>query len=318
MRIVVLDAATMSQGVDCWDSLRALGSVELHARSSPAEAMERMRGAEVVLTNKVTLGLNEFAAAPGLRYVGVLATGHNVVDVAACRSRGIALANVPGYSTESVAQLVFAFLLHQTQDVAGHAAAVRAGRWSTGSDFCFTLQPLHELAGRTLALVGSGAIGSVVARIASGFGMPVVRCAVPGSASPSRVPLDEALPNADVVTLHCPLTPVTTRLVDRAFLGRLKPGAVLVNTGRGGLIDEMALSEALTSGRLGGACLDVLTTEPPPADHPLLALAAARPDRLWITPHIGWASVQARSRLVTEAAANIRAFVVGERRNRVD
>lgn len=157
-----------------------------------------------------------------------------------------------------------------------------------------------------------------MARIADGFGMSVVRCAVPGSASPGRLPLADALPGADVVSLHCPLTPATLRLVDRKFLGRLKPGAVLVNTGRGGLIDEAALAEALVSGRLGGACLDVLTTEPPPAEHSLLVLAASHADRLWITPHIGWATVEARGRLVSEVAANIRAFMAGERRNRVD
>lgn len=318
MRIAVLDAATTEQGADCWDPLRALGTVAVHPRSGPGEALTRVAGADAVLTNKALITAELLAAAPGLRYVGVLATGYNVVDLAACRARGIAVANVPGYSTESVAQLVFAFVLHHAQDVAGHAAAVRGGRWAAGPDFCFALRPLRELAGQTLAIVGSGAIGSAVARIGEGFGMRVVRCAVPGSATPGRTPLAEALPQADVVTLHCPLTPATTRLADARFLAAMKPGALLVNTGRGGLIDEEALAAALASGRLGGAGLDVLSAEPPAAGHPLLRRDAPWAERLWVTPHIGWATVEARRRLVDEAAANLRDFIAGGRRNRVD
>lgn len=318
MRIAVLDAATTEQGNDCWAALRALGEVAIHARSSPTEAIARTAGAGALLTNKTPITAELIAACPDLRYVGVLATGYNVVDLAACRARGIAVANVPGYSTASVAQLVFAFILHHAQDVAGHAAAVRGGRWAAGPDFCFALRPLRELAGQTLALVGSGAIGSAVARMAEGFGMRVLRCAVPGSPTPGRTPLAEALPQADVVTLHCPLTPATTRLVDAAFLAAMKPGALLVNTGRGGLLDEAALAAALAGGRLGGAGLDVLGTEPPPPDHPLLRPDASWSQRLWITPHLGWATVEARARLVDEAAANLRAFLAGERRNRVD
>ena len=318
MRIIVLDAATTGQGTDCWNPLRALGDVEVHARSSPAEACERSMAADAVLTNKVPVTAALLAAAPALRYVGVLATGYNSIDLDACRRRGVAVANVPGYSSDSVAQLVFAFLLQRAQDVAGHAAAVRRGGWAAGPDFCFTLQPLRELAGQTLAVLGSGAIGSAVERIAQAFGMRVLRCAVPGSSSPGRMSLAEALPQADAVTLHCPLTPATTRLVDAAFLARLKPSAVLVNTGRGGLIDEEALLQALASARLGAACLDVLTTEPPAPDHPLLRTDAPWADRLLVTPHIGWATVEARARLVAQAAENLRAFQSGERINRVD
>lgn len=318
MRIAILDAATTEQGADCWAPLRTLGEVALHPRSDPAQARERLAGAEAALVNKVPVTAELLAAAPALRYVGVLATGYNGIDLEACRRRGVAVANVPGYSTESVAQLVFAFLLHRAQDVAGHAASVRRGGWAAGPDFCYALQPLRELAGGTLAIVGSGAIGSAVARIAGGFGMRALRCAVPGSASADRVPLHEALPQADAVTLHCPLTPATARLVDAGFIARLKPGAILVNTGRGGLIDEAALADGLSSGRLGAACLDVLTAEPPPADHPLLRPDAPWAGRLLVTPHIGWATVEARTRLVDEAAANLRAFAAGERRNRID
>jgi glycerate dehydrogenase len=318
MRIVILDSATTEQGHDCWAPLRGLGEVVIHPRSNPAEARERVAGADAVLTNKVPVTAELLAAAPSLRYVGVLATGYNIIDLDACRKRGIAVANVPGYSTESVAQLVFAFLLQQAQDVAGHAAAVRRGGWAAGPDFCFALQPLRELSGQTLAILGSGAIGSAVARIADGFGMRVLRCAVPGSASPGRIPLAEALPQADAMTLHCPLTPSTTRMVDAAFLDQMKHGAVLVNTGRGGLIDEGALLGALSSGRLGSACLDVLTVEPPPADHPLLRRDLPCAGRLLITPHIAWATIEARARLVAEASGNLRSFLSGERRNRVD
>jgi glycerate dehydrogenase len=318
MRIVILDSATTEQGIDCWAPLRALGEVVIHPRSNPSEAATRSADADIVLTNKVPITAGLLAAAPSLRYVGVLATGYNGIDLEACRKRGIAVANVPGYSTESVAQLVFAFLLQQAQDVAGHAALVRRGGWAAGPDFCFAQQPLRELSGTTLAILGSGAIGSAVARIAAGFGMRVLRCAVPGSSSPGRMPLSEALPQCDAITLHCPLTPSTTKLVGADFLARLKPGAVLVNTGRGGLIDEEALAEALSSGRLGAACLDVLTAEPPPADHPLLRRDAPWADRLLVTPHIGWATVEARTRLVDLATGNLRAFLAGERCNRVD
>ncbi|MBN8525557.1 MAG: D-2-hydroxyacid dehydrogenase [Planctomycetes bacterium] len=318
MRIAILDAATTEQGVDCWAPLRALGEVVVHPRSDPAQARERAAGADAVLINKVPVTPELLAAAPALGYVGVLATGYNIVDLDACRRRGVAVANVPGYSTESVAQLVFAFLLQHACDVAGHTAVVGRGGWAAGPDFCFALQPLRELHGKTLGIVGSGAIGSSVARIAAGFGMRVLRCAVPGSASQDRIPLAEALPQLDAVTLHCPLTSATTRLVDAAFLARLKPGAVLVNTGRGGLIDEMALAAALAGGRLGAACLDVLTAEPPPADHPLLRREAPWAGRLLVTPHIGWATEEARVRLVAEAAENLRAFTAGQRRNRVD
>jgi len=321
MRITILDADTTDKGdLAAWDVLRALGDVTVHPRTAPADIGARIRGADAVIINKCVLGAAELAAAtaPNLRYVGLLSTGTNAVDLAAARTRGLAVTNVPGYSTASVAQLVFAFLLHHAFDVAGHAAAVRSGAWAATPDFCFTLGPLTELAGKTLVVVGSGAIGSAVITIAEAFGMTVIRAAVPGSSTAGRVPLAEALPRADAVTLHCPLTPQTTRLVDAAFLNAMKPGAILVNTGRGGLIDEGALRDALAAGRLGAACLDVLTREPPPADHPLLRADAPWAKRLYVTPHIGWATVEARRRLIGEVAANLAEFVKGGRRNRVE
>ena len=253
--------------------------------------------------------------------MGVLATGTNVVDLAAARAAGVAVTNVPSYAAASVAQHVFALILHVSQDVAGHAAAVKAGAWAASPDFCFFTREMFELDGKTLVLVGSGAIGGAVARIAEAFGMRVVRAAVPGSPTPAggaRTPLAEALPAADVVSLHCPLTDATRGMVDARFLAALKPGAILINTARGPLIDEAALAAALASGRLGGVGLDVLAVEPPPADHPLLDPRAPWAGRVVVTPHIGWGAIEARRRLAAEATENLRAFLAGERRNRVD
>jgi glycerate dehydrogenase len=214
---------------------------------------------------------------------------------------------------------VLALLLHFSQDVAGHAAAVKAGAWAASPDFCFFTQPMFELAGKTLVLVGSGAIGGAVARIAEAFGMGVVRAAVPGSpTSAGRVALGAALPAADVVSLHCPLTDATRGMVDAPFLAAMKPGAILINTARGALVDEGALVSALSGGRLGGVGLDVLAVEPPPADHPLCDPRAPWAGRVVVTPHIGWGAIEARRRLAAAATENLRAFIAGQRQNRVD
>jgi len=293
-KILVLDGFAADQGeAGAWAELAALGALTVHARTPAALVAERCRGAgAVVITNKVVLDDAVLSAAPGLRYVGVSATGTNIVDVAAARARGIAVTNVPGYAADAVAQLTMALVLQLALDVAGHSAAVKAGRWARAEDFCFFLRPLPELGGKTLVVIGLGAIGRAVARMAAGFGMKVVAAAVPGSArgpaAADRIPLEQALPMADVVTLHCPLTPATTNLVDRAFLACLRRGALLVNTSRGGLVDETALIEALASGQLGGAGLDVLTREPPPDDHPLTDPRAPWADRVIVTPHIAW------------------------------
>lgn len=321
MRIVLLDAFTADQGQG-WTELAGLGEVIVHPRTAPDLLAERCAGADAVLTNKAPLDGSLLRALPGLRYIGVTATGTNIVDIAAARERGIAVTNVPGYSSDSVAQLVFAMALHFAQDVAGHGADTRAGKWQSCPDFCFFRQPLTEMAGKVLAIVGLGAIGRTVARIGAAFGMEVAAAEVPGSSSRDREtrrwPLAELLPRADLVTLHCPLTPATESLVDARFLAAMKPGALLINTSRGGLIDEGALLEALRGGRLGGAALDVLRQEPPPAGHPLLGPEASFAGRLLITPHIAWGTVEARGRLRREVAENLAAFARGERRNRVD
>ena len=317
MRIALLDAFTTDQGQPVWSALKQLGEVEIHARTPANALQQRLTGVTAVLTNKVAVRAADLEHLPDVRYIGVMASGYNIVDVDACRARGIAVTNVPGYSTESVAQLVFALVLHQTHDVAGHATRALGDGWTTSPDFCFFTKPLHELAGKTLVVIGSGAIGGAVARIGAAFGMRVLAGQVPGSTSPNRVPLAEALPQADVISLHCPLTPATTKLVDAAFLARCKSTAMLINTGRGQLIDETALIDALNTGRIGSAGLDVLSQEPPPAGHLLLRSDAPWRSRLIVTPHIGWGTVEARQRLVTEVIANLEAWMHHRSRNRV-
>ncbi len=318
MRIVILDGHATDQGDRAmWGPVQAVGEISLHARTPPAELVARCAGAEAVLTNKAPITQAHLAELPQLRYIGVTATGTNIVDLAAAKGRAVAVTNVPGYSTESVAQHVIALVLHFTNDCAGHSHDAKRGRWAAAEDFCFFRHPIPELHGRALAVVGMGAIGSAVARIAVGFGMRVLAAAVPGSQSPARLPLAEALAQADVVSLHCPLTERTKLLVDDRFLGSLKPGAILINTGRGGLLDEAACVRALAGGRLGGLGLDVLASEPPPARHPLLDPDQGWSNRVCVTPHVAWGSIEARRRLVAETAANLAAFVRGEARNRV-
>lgn len=319
MRTVILDSFAADQGLPgWWDGLRALGELVVYPRLNDDEVVARCAGATAILTNKVDVRAATMAALPDLGYVGVMATGTNMVDLEAARARGVAVTNVPGYATEAVAQLVFALVLHFTHDVAGHSADVKAGAWARSPDFCFFRQPLPELAGKTLAIVGSGNIGGAVARIGAAFGMEVLHAAVPGSpTSRPRTPLPEALARADVVSLHCPLTPDTRNLVDAKFLGAMRPAAILINTGRGLLIDEAALVAALAQGRLGGVGLDVLSTEPPPADHPLTDPRAPWARRVVVTPHIAWGTVEARRRLEAAVTKNLEAFLNGVALNRV-
>jgi glycerate dehydrogenase len=323
VRIVILDSYAADQGdpTYTWEGLRDLGELTVHARTDEDQLVERARGAVAILTNKVELRGELFEMLPEIRYVGVLATGTNIVDVEGARARGVAVTSVPGYATDAVAQLVFALILRLTHDVAAHSAAVKAGRWASSPDFCFFEQPLVELAGKTMAIVGTGSIGGTVARIAEAFGMHVLRAAVPGSpARPGveRVRLRDALGEADVVSLHCPLTPLTRGLVDATFLRAMKPKAILINTGRGPLINEADLRAALVAGRLGGVGLDVLGTEPPPPDHPLLDPRPPWASRVVVTPHIGWGTLEARRRLEQAVTRNLQAFIAGERLNRVD
>lgn len=319
MKIVVLDGYTLNPGDLSWSELEALGDCTVHDRTAPEQVAERVREAAAVLTNKVALDAEAMAQAPRLQYIGVLATGFNIVDVEAARRRGVAVANVPGYSTDSVAQLTFALLLELTHHVGHHAETVRAGHWSAGPDFSYQDFPLIELRGLTLGIIGFGQIGRAVARLARCFGLGVLahrrpRALADGDwADIEFVDLDTLFRRSDVVSLHCPLTPETAGLIGPDSLRRMKPGAFLLNTSRGPLVDEAALAEALDAGRLAGAGLDVLSREPPPLDDPLL-----RARNCLVTPHLAWASGAARTRLMTAAADNLHAFQTGRRLNRVD
>jgi len=316
LKIVVLDGYTANPGDLDWGPLAALGTLTVHERTPAELTVARAAGAAVVLTNKVVLGARELDALPELRYVGVLATGYNVVDTAAARARGVTVCNVPAYSTLSVAQQVFALLLELTRGAGRHAALVRQGRWSTATDFCFWDSPQVELDGLTMGIVGFGAIGQAVARIALAFGMQVVVTTPHPDAARwpevAFVDLDRLFATADVVSLHCPLTEATQGMVDAARLARMKATAFLINTGRGLLVDEAALAAALHAGQIAGAGLDVLTREPPPADNPLLTAP-----NCVITPHLAWATAAARQRLLDVAIDNVRAFLAGKPQNRV-
>ena len=318
MRIVVLDGYPIDQGRLDWDAVKASGELTIYPRTQPDEVLTRSAGAEIVLTNKVLLTAETIAKLPDLRYIGILATGTNVVDFAACRARGIAVTNVPGYCAPSVAQFVMAMLLHFFEDVPTYVDAVRANAWAEQPDYALFLRPRIELAQKTMAIFGMGSIGSKVADLGRAFGMNVLAAAVPGGTGQGRVPLAEALGAADVVSLHCPLTERTRKLVNRDFLQAMKTGAVLVNTARGALIDESALIDALAGGRLGGALLDVMEEEPPRRDHPLFDPRAPWAGRLLVTPHVSWGTVEARRRLIRIVGENLAAFQRGERQNRVD
>lgn len=318
MRIVVLDGYPIDQGHLEWGILKTLGDVTLYPRTRAEELHARAAGAEAVLTNKVVLSADVIVTLPDLRYVGILATGTNVVDFEACRARGIAVTNVPGYAAPSVAQFVMAMLLHHLERVPRYVDAVKANAWAAQPDYALFLHRRVELAGKTMAIFGSGSIGSKVGDLARAFGMNVLAAEVPGSRATGRVPMEDALARADVVSLHCPLTDKTRKFVGSSFFAAMKPGAVLINTARGGLIDEAALLRALSGDRLGGALLDVVTEEPPPRDHPLFDPRAPWAEKLVVTPHMSWGTVEARSRLIDVVGNNLAAFLRGERQNRVD
>lgn len=314
-RLVVLDGATLDPGDNPFDGLARFGAVEVHPRTAPELLLERARGAEVLLTNKCPLDAEAFAALPGLRLVAVTATGVNIVDLEAAARHGVRVCNAPAYSGMSVAQHVFALLLEATNAVAVHDAAVREGQWAASLDFSLGKAPLTELAGRTMGIVGHGAIGSAVGRLAHAFGMKVL------AFSPGRrvgaayedfawATVGELFANSDVVSLHCPLTPDNRGFVDAALLATMRDGSLLVNTARGDLVDEVALAEALDRGRPARALLDVLSVEPPSAGHPL-----TRHPRAIVTPHVAWATLAARRRLMDITIANVAAFAAGRPQN---
>ena len=310
MKIIILDGYTENPGDLSWEGFSALGQLTVHEHTKPEDILPRIGDAEIVLTNKTPLTAETIAACPNLRYIGVLATGYNVVDVAAAKARGIVVTNIPAYGTQAVAQYTMALLLELCHHVGHHNQAVQEGRWTKGRDFCFWDYPLIELAGKTMGLIGYGRIAQTVAKLAEAFGMRVI--AWKPSGGEGIVSLEEVLSHSDVISLHCPLTADNAQLINRETIARMKDGVFIVNTARGALIDENALREALLSGKVAGAAVDVVSVEPIGEDNPLLGLG-----NCLITPHIAWASKESRQRLMDAAVENLRAFLEGHPINNV-
>ncbi len=318
MKIAILDGYSLNHNDLDWAPIKALGDVEIYDRTAESQIEERAADAEVVLTNKVPFSAQTLAKLPKLKFICVLATGYNIVDTKAAAQQGVIVANIPAYSTMSVAQMVFAHILNVTQSVATYATEIADGKWSQCQDFCYWNTPTTELAGKTLGVVGLGNIGMATARIALAFGMKVVAFT---SKSQESLPdgicrgsLDDVFDASDVITLHCPLTDSTKNLVNAAAISKMKRTAIVVNTGRGPLINEQDMAEALKAGRIAAFCADVLTAEPPAADNPLLSAP-----NCYLTPHIAWATFEARNRLMAIATENVRQFVEGEEvKNRVN
>lgn len=316
MKIVVLDGYGLNPGDLSWKGMEGLGELKVYDRTVPEELMERAIGAEVLITNKTVLTAKDMASLPGLKYVGVLATGYNIVDVKAAKELGIVVTNIPAYSTNSVAQMVFAHILNITQRVGHYAYANRHGCWANNPDFCYWDTSLIELEGKKIGIVGLGNTGKATARIAVGFGMQVYaytskqRSELPEGVE--KMELDKLFRECDIVSLHCPLTDATRELVDARRLSAMKPSSILINTGRGLLINEKDLADALNKGIIAAAGLDVLSSEPPCCDNPLLT---AR--NCFVTPHIAWATQEARSRLMDIAVANLQSYINGKIVNNV-
>lgn len=316
MKIVILDAYAANPGDLSWDEFAALGELTVYDRTAQEDAAARIGDAEVVFINKVRLTDEIFAACPNLKLVSILATGYNIVDLAAAKRRGITVCNVPGYSTRAVVQMTFALLLEICQQVGLHSGAVHTGRWQTCPDFCFWDRPLIELDGKTMGIVGYGAIGSAVGTVAQALGMKLLvtaRHEKPVPEGARFVSLPELLAQSDVVSLHCPQTAENARMIDADALAQMKDGAILLNTARGGLLDEQAVADALRSGKLLAAGMDVVSAEPIRADNPLLTAP-----NCFLTPHIAWAPLETRRRLQAISAENLRAFLAGKPQNVVN
>lgn len=316
MKIVVLDGYAANPGDLSWDGLKALGECTIYDRTAPEDVLERAKGAEAILTNKVAITAGHMAALPELKYIGVLATGYNIIDIAAAKERGIIVTNIPAYSTPSVAQMVFAHILNITNRVQHYTDEIREGKWTDSNDFCFWDTPLIELLGKKIGLIGLGQTGYNTARLAIGFGMKVwaytskSRLQLPPEIR--KAELNQLFRECDIVSLHCPLTEATRNLVNAERLAMMKPTAIIINTARGPLVNEQDLADALNSGKIYAAGVDVLSTEPPRADNPLLT---AR--NCFITPHIAWATSAARERLQTILLENIKAYLDGKPVNNV-
>lgn len=311
MKICILDGYSLNPGDLDWSPVERLGDVTLFDRTPADKIVERAADADIVLTNKVPFSADTLRQLPRLRFICVLATGYNIIDTEAAARQGVVVANIPAYSTMSVAQMAFAHILNITNHVASYAREVADGKWTNCPDFCFWDSALTELAGKTMGIVGLGNTGMATVRIAVAMGMKVVAMTsksadtLPEGITPA--PLDDVLASADVVSLHCPLTPSTRHLINAASIAKMKPSAILINTGRGPLVDEQAVADALNGGRLAAFGADVLSQEPPRGDNPLLS---AR--NCFLTPHIAWATLEARTRLMSTATENVRQFIAGE------
>ena len=317
MKIVVLDGHTLNPGDLSWSDLETLGECYVYDRTTPEQIVPRASNAQIILTNKTVLSAQTIDRLTNLKYISVLATGYNVVDVEAARQRSIPVSNVPTYATQSVAQMVFAHLLNLALNVAHHDRTVKEGRWTNSIDFCYWDTPLVELEGLTMGIIGFGRIGRATASLARAFGMNVIVCDI---TTPSEMPegcravaLEDIFRDSDVVSLHCPLTPQTTKLINAERLALMKPTAYLINTSRGPLVDEQALADALNNEQIAGAALDVLSSEPPKQSNPLLTAKNCH-----ITPHIAWASRAARERLLSVTVDNVTAFLAGKPQNVVN
>lgn len=317
MNIVILDGFAENPGDLSWDGLRAFGEVAVYDRTPAELVVERAKKAEILVTNKTPLNANTLQQLPRLRMIALLSTGYNIADIGWAREHGIPVSNIPSYSTESVAQLVFAFILEFTRAVSLHSGSVASGDWAKSEDFCYTLAPLTELNGKTIGIIGCGSIGKTVARIAQAFGMNVCACSRSRTSGEEQgvrfCSQDALLSQSDFVSLHCPLTEETEGMVNASFLAKMKPTAILINTSRGPVVNETALAEALNAGQIAGAGLDVLAKEPPEADNPLFTAK-----NCLITPHIAWAAKETRQRLMDIFIDNIRAFCEGHPQNVVN
>ena len=314
MKIVVLDGFALNPGDLSWDGLKELGECQIYDRTKHEEILERIKDAEAVITNKAILDEQFVDRLPHLKYIGVTATGYNVVDVQAASRKGIVVTNIPAYSTDSVAQLVFSHILNIVNRIETHASSVRSGEWANNQDFAYWKSPQTELAGKTLGIVGFGRIGRKVAQIGLAFGMKVIfnnRSQITDILSGTcQSSLDEVFAKSDVVSINCPLTAENSEFVNRSLLLKMKQSAILINTGRGGLINEAELAAALNSGIIAAAGLDVLSTEPPKSDNPLLTAK-----NCFITPHIAWATLEARQRLINITVENLHRFILGKPQN---
>jgi glycerate dehydrogenase len=313
MEIVILDGYTLNPGDLSWEGIKSLGNCTFYDRTPPELTVERAKDAKVVFTNKVIINEEVIAQLPKLKYIGVLATGYNVVDMVAAREAGITVTNIPAYSTTSVAQMVFSHILNFAQNVAVHAKSVSAGEWASSIDFSYWETPQMELAGKTIGIIGFGQIGQAVAKIALAFGMKVIfnnRSIKETALDAKQIDLDTLLSESDFISINCPLTEENKGFINKSTIEKMKPEAFLVNTGRGPLINEKDLADALNNGRIAGAGLDVLSVEPATEDNPL-----PKAKNCYITPHIAWATFEARTRLMNIATENLKAFIDGEPQN---